>query len=374
MIGFIALAILVTLCAVALVVVPLFRNAESPAPVAAVIAALAIPAAALLLYATLTSYPWMAGAPGRGTPPSGPMASQGPMDGAPAANAPDFVALRQNADQHPDDINAWLALGEGYVEADRFADAKTSYGRALQLQADNSDAQLGLAEAQILEDRSSISGESGKMVESVLRRDPINPKALWYAGMVALSRGDNAAARFRWGQLLKLDPPAQVRHVIEQQLKMLDSGQPGGLAAPATAASANPAPAPPAGATAARPAAGASSGLSIRVSLDGALKSRLPAGAPLFVFARDPDRPGPPVAVVKRSASELPATIELTDANMMVPGQTLSSLRQVKLTARISGGGGPIAAPGDLYGEWLWTADQASRPIEIVINQIVGAP
>jgi cytochrome c-type biogenesis protein CcmH len=157
--------------------------------------------------------------------------------------------------------------------------------------------------------------------------------------------------------------------VLEQQLARLDGG--GGVPgtrqqdtnrAAAQADTVSPAAGPPA------------AGFTLAISVDSAFKSRVPAGAPLFVFARDPDRPGPPVAVVRRGAGELPLTLSLTDANMMVPGQSLSSLARVKLTARVSMRGNPVAAPGDIYGEILWTRGQPSAPVRIVLNSVVGQP
>ena len=55
---FIALAIVAALLAAGLVVLPLLRNREQPAPIAATLTALVIPAAAVLLYLTGSNYGW----------------------------------------------------------------------------------------------------------------------------------------------------------------------------------------------------------------------------------------------------------------------------------------------------------------------------
>jgi cytochrome c-type biogenesis protein CcmH len=375
MVAFLALAIVLMIAAVATVVVPLLRTDKETSPIAAVSAAVLIPAAAILLYASVSTYSWFR-APGPATASS---AASGPSTaGDMGPNAPDLGALRAATEARPDDPQAWLALGGGYAEAERFAEAKEAYKRAESLGAGGSDARLGFAEAEILENPATLEEDAGRAVEEIAAAEPDNPKALWYAGMAAARRGDNAAARSRWQALLALSPPQPVRHVLEQQLARLDGaggapvmgggGAQGGRPAAQASAQGNAPPGTPA------PGGDGTAGFTLELSVDSALRSRVPGGAPLFVIARDPDRPGPPVAVVRRTAGELPLTVSLTDANMMVPGQSMSSLAKVKLTARVSNAGNPIPAPGDVYGEILWTRGQPTAPIRIVLNSVVGQP
>jgi cytochrome c-type biogenesis protein CcmH len=188
-------------------------------------------------------------------------------------------------------------------------------------------------------------------VEEVLAQDPANPRALWYGGMAALERGANDVARDRWQRLLALSPPQQVRQIIETSLAELAGG---------------------AGTTGAAPAAGgdASVRLAVRVSIAPGLASRVNPGAPLFLIARHPDRPGPPLAVVRRESQSLPSTVEITDADVMVPGQTLGDVAQMKLTARFSNGGNATASSGDVFGETVWSRERPG-PLEITMDSIV---
>jgi cytochrome c-type biogenesis protein CcmH len=92
----------------------------------------------------------------------------------------------------------------------------------------------------------------------------------------------------------------------------------------------------------------------------------------LFLVAREPARPGPPIAVVKQSAANLPAVIEISDANAMLPGRTISTLERVKLIARISISGEPTAQPGDISGETvLETSIAFSDTVVIEMDQVV---
>jgi cytochrome c-type biogenesis protein CcmH len=240
-----------------------------------------------------------------------------------------------------------LALGQRYMVDERFADARNAFTRAVELEPQNSEAQLGAAEAGILLDRTALTGEACQVIEQVLTAQPDNPKALWYGGMVALTRGARDIARDRWNRLLALSPPERVRQIIEAELARLGEES----------------------SSDSRPA-DSSMRLAVRISVAPALADRVKAGAPVFLIARDPDRAGPPVAVVRREAAILPSTVEITDADMMLPGQTLSDLAQVRLTARVANGGEARAASGDVFGETLWTRDSAA-PLEITMDSVV---
>ena len=87
---------------------------------------------------------------------------------------------------------------------------------------------------------------------------------------------------------------------------------------------------------------------------------------------RDGQNGGPPLAVIRRQASDLPLTLAISDADIMLPGKTLASLASAKLVARIANGGDPIARPGDIYGEAQWVRTGASgSPVSILIDQVV---
>ena len=338
MIAFLTAAAAMTLVAVVLVVVPLFRERSAPAPVAAIMTALAFPAAVALLYAAITSYPWSA-APGTA-------ASE-------IADSPEISALKERVKQAPEVAAGWVNLGDGYLAQERFRDARDSYREAIRLSSQTGDdLRLAFAEASILADRQAVMGEAGQIIDEILSRNPLNPKALWYGGMAALGRGDIATARSRWSKLLELTPPPRIREIIEQQLAGLnDSPRPGMADAPLAA-----------------------SGMSIpvRVTVKPELAGRIEAGAALFLIARAPGGAGPPLAVVRRDSATLPLDLEISDADSMVPGRTIVGLPVVKLTARIANDGEALAAPGDVFGEATWSPGSGGiAPLQITMDQIV---
>jgi cytochrome c-type biogenesis protein CcmH len=88
----------------------------------------------------------------------------------------------------------------------------------------------------------------------------------------------------------------------------------------------------------------------VAVSVEPTLASRLRPGTPLFVSARQPGIPGPPIAAVRLNSDQLPTTVTLSDANTMIEGRNLSSVDDVEIVARVAFGGTAVVASGDLFG------------------------
>ncbi len=71
----------------------------------------------------------------------------------------------------------------------------------------------------------------------------------------------------------------------------------------------------------------------------------------MFVFARDPGTPGPPLAAKRLTSSAIGTQVQLTPADSVMPGRALTAGQQVSVTVRVSFSGQPLPAAGDLYGE-----------------------
>ncbi|HET7756389.1 MAG TPA: hypothetical protein VFK87_03950, partial [Steroidobacteraceae bacterium] len=91
-------------------------------------------------------------------------------------------------------------------------------------------------------------------------------------------------------------------------------------------------------------------------------------GSPLFVFVRDPQHAGPPLAV-KRLASHFPQTVALTPADSMIPGRAFSAGQNVQVVARIARTGNPVAASGDPFGEVATQVGHAGA-VSLVIDRV----
>jgi cytochrome c-type biogenesis protein CcmH len=258
--------------------------------------------------------------------------------------------LAEHLERSPDDLRGWQLLATSYMQLGRYAEGRAAYERvwALTGQPDN-ELKVGFAEAQILADRSAVSGEAGRLIEEVLAADPGNPKALWYGGLTALELGREDVVRTRWTRLLALNPPEEVAQVIQTQLAALG-------APTSTVTQSLPAP--------------AGTEIKLKVELGPALSlSDLPSGAQLFLLARAPEG-GPPIAVIRQPPSALPGEFSLSDANVMIQGRSLAAYPEITVVARLSRSGQPTQQPGD------WQAEAIVRPgdtqtVALVIDQVV---
>lgn len=347
---FLLTAILLTMVTIGLVAWPLLRAGPNRSPLIAMLAALVIPGLVWFLYPKVSTYDW--------TNPASRIADTSNQ----ARSLDEAIAgLEKKLAENPADEEGWVLLGSSYLAVGRPAESAQAYQRAIDLsQGGNMVARLGAAEAQITADPAALSGSAGQEIEAILEREPRNPKALWYGGVLALSRGEIETVRSRWQALLELDPPQEIQQIIAGQLAQLDAGQSNTQVAVDQDVG----------------KASSASGIDLEVSISKGLRDRIAPSAPLFIFVRDPGKPGPPLAVVRRVASELPLSLTISDADLMLPGGPgLSALKSAALVARIAIAGNPVAQAGDLYGEATWSGLEGSgKAISIVIDQVVSQP
>lgn len=274
----------------------------------------------------------------------------------------DLAARLQN---NPDDLNGWKILGRSYMTMGNYGGAVDAFERAVELEsAQDAQTLVSLGEALLANTGSAIEGRIASMFENALALDANNPQALFYGGIAAFNRNDRETAANRWERLLALNPPAEIQGILQQRIAEW-RGESGPMPAAVPAPTQAPAPAP-----AAAPSASAGAVVSANISLNEAAAASLPAEATVFVIARDPAQPVPPIAVTRRRLSELPATVELGDRESMVPGRSLSGFAEFELIARVSVSGQPGANSGDWFGS-LIVKPAENRRVELPIQQQV---
>jgi cytochrome c-type biogenesis protein CcmH len=350
LITFWIVALAIGLAGSAIVMVPLLRSylrhpadKETPALTIGlgIAVAVALPVAAMLLYARWSTWDWaMAGETRPLT-----AAEEQQMHSMEEA----IAGLEQRLRDNPGDAQGWQLLGRSYMSLERFADAASAYRTALKLTDGSADLRAQYAEALFLSDPAGMRGEAGALFTQLLAEAPDNPRVVWYSGFAAFESGDEEQGRALWTRLLAMNPPEPMRLIIEQRLG---------------AASVASGPAP----TATEPAVEAGT-VQLSIKIDPALRASLSGPVPLFIFARG-QAGGPPLAVVRRSSSELPLTVNLSDDNAMMEGIKLSDQPALKLVARLALNGSPAAQAGDLFGEVQYSWDNGSRA-EIFIDQVV---
>jgi hypothetical protein len=107
------------------------------------------------------------------------------------------------------------------------------------------------------------------------------------------------------------------------------------------------------------------------VRLDPALAGKVSGEETVFIFARAVSGPRVPVAVLRRTAKELPIEFELDDSMSMTPEYKLSGFGKVIVGARLSASGEAGASTGDLEGYSTVVDVNGSEEVVITIDQSV---
>jgi len=108
------------------------------------------------------------------------------------------------------------------------------------------------------------------------------------------------------------------------------------------------------------------------VEITSRLARQAKSGVTLFIYAKQPNAPGPPLAVLRVRAEHWPVTFTLNDGNAMVPGRNLSNANSVQIEARISKNGDALPASGDLVGSVTSVNPRDGHPVKISIDREIG--
>jgi len=284
-----------------------------------------------------------------GSPGADLMAEGGPSDMDAMV-----AALDARLAGNPDDVEGWKMLGRSYIQLQRYDRAVYAFEQALDREGgDNGQTLADLGEAVTLAEGNGVTGRAAELIESAIAAAPNNPKALFYGGIAAFERNDRERAASRWEALLALSPPPEVQEVLRQRIaewrdEAVVQQEPPDRPIPGDGRLT----------------------VEVDVSLGEPASKVVPDNATVFIIARDPDQPSPPLAVVRRRAAELPATVSLSDADAMLPDRLLSKHTRLEIVARLSISGQPIEQPGDWYGIARIDTGKSTR-VDIIIDRIV---
>lgn len=255
-------------------------------------------------------------------------------------------ALAQKMQANPGDPKGWRLLGRSYAALGRFPDAVNAFAQAAQHGGDDADLYADWSEAVALA-QNRMSGEPEALARKALEKDAGNIKAKALLATAAYERHDYDTALRMWREVeaelraAGADPSEAAAAIAEIERAQQGSG----AAAPAAA-------------------------ITGRVELAPSLASRMQPGDTLFVYARAPSGPRMPLAILRRSAADLPLTFRLDDTMGMGAGPPLSQAPSVVVEARVSHSGQAIAQPGDLVGRSAEVKPGATD-VRVVIDQVV---
>lgn len=236
--------------------------------------------------------------------------------------------LERAAAAQPDSAEGLYFLGRAYMAQDRSADAAKVFERAVALAGRQPELLGQWAQAQYFADNKQWSPKIQALTDEALKLDPKEVTSLGLLGIAAFEGERYQDAIDYWGRLLAQLPPEDNSRVALQggidraTQKLKESG----------------------GTVAQAPKAAT---LKVRVDVSADVKAKALPGDSVFIFARAVSGPPAPLAAKRVTVAELPITVELGDADAMMPQLKLSNFPEVQLVARISRAGQPTV------GEWI---------------------
>jgi len=220
--------------------------------------------------------------------------------------------LEKKLEQDPDNLEGWRMLGRSYLVSKRYSDSVNAYAKANELSnGANPDVLVSYGEAKGFAANNTFDESSMQLFSKALKIDPNNERGLWYAGLAAYQLGNfNASVDYLETLLQKV--PNDQTEVKTALLKYLnDAKQKAGI----EVVQDNDIPAVQ--------NVGKSS-ITVNVSLSDELLKKHVNSDTLFIYARAMSGPKMPLALVKMTAGDLPATVTLDDSVSMMPSMTLS--------------------------------------------------
>lgn len=256
-------------------------------------------------------------------------------------------SIEDRSSQRPENADYLSILGDYFTAQGEHTKALARYEQLLSLFPESPEILAKAAQAEYLEGARSLSARAKRRAESALAADPNQGVALGTLGMAAFEAGAYRDAAEYWERLLALEPP----------------GSPGGRMLTELLAEA-------------RARMGASQGVdenpldpsAVRVLVTVALPSGVEvASGSVFVLARPANSTQRmPIAVVRRSVTDLPLSVSLDDSNSMA-GQSLSALDRVDIEVQLS----PSGQPGRQNASWIALAENVELGTETSLDLVL---
>ncbi len=283
------------------------------------------------------------------------------QDGGMPANFDEMVnKLAARLQQQPDDVDGWRMLARSYMYLKRYNEAAQVYNKLLALVGDQ-DPQLlsDLAFVLAILNNNQFAGQPTILLKAALDLDPNHQEVLWFLGLAAEQKKDYTAAIGYWQRALQVLSSTDVegRQALEARIAEARSQL-------------DDAPALQEMPSVTQTDSTDFAKIEVHVSLDPTLQDKVKPNDTLFIYARAVKGPPMPLAIEKKSASELPITVTLDDSMSMMPSMKLSSFQEIMVLARISSSGSAMLQSGDLQGQVSPIVLGKQDKVEVVINRV----
>ncbi|MFQ5469906.1 MAG: c-type cytochrome biogenesis protein CcmI [Gammaproteobacteria bacterium] len=273
--------------------------------------------------------------------------------------------LEQYLQQNPDDVEKWAMLGRTYYALGRYQDAAQTMGNAMSAGYQEPNFLVDYADALAMTTDRSLEGKPMNLIKRALRMDPNNQKALWLSGTAAYEKGDFESALRYWQRLKSLVPPGSedaksMQANIDEAKSLIISR--GGVVKDLNIAVDETA--------SVQQAKSAGKSVSGVVKLDPEFSSTVNPLDTVFVFARAPQGPKMPLAIIRARVDELPLDFSLDDSTAMNPSMSISRFSEVVIVARVSKSGNASPQSGDIQGTSK-LINVGAKDVSVVINELL---
>lgn len=319
------------------------------AKVTAVVLALVVSVMALSIYAKYGHQAELAMAL---DPSLAPQQADGEMPSMEQA----ITQLEARLEAQPENAEGWYMLANTYMGLEQFDKAVMGFANVLKYLPQDAPQYAGVsgqyAQALFFAKGGKMDPQIRQVIDQTLALEPLEITALGLLGIEAFEMGNYRAAMEYWLKALPNadgQPAESLRSGIRSaRERLIEAGEEVAEIPELKQVE-----------------------LRLSVSLDKSLLAQVDPQQPVFIFAR-PVGGRMPLAAVRLTVADLPATVVLDDSLAMQPQSKLSSVDEVEVVARISTSGEPKPQAGDLMGVISPVAVQGQVDIlDLSIDQIV---
>lgn len=266
--------------------------------------------------------------------------------------------LERAVKAQPESAEAWYFLAKTYMNRERPADAATAFEQVVKLAGRQPELLGQWAQALYFAGDRQWSKQLQQLTDEALHGDPHEVTSLGLLGIAAYEEERFAEAIGFWGQLvatLPAEDPSRdaIQGGIARAREQLGESAPASVTKPAG-----------------EMVAETGAGLTVEVQLAAEVVDKVRPTDAVFIFARALSGPPMPLAVKRITVADLPATVNLSDADAMTPQLRLSNFEQVRLFARVSRDGN--ATRGEWQGSSEPLAPDDADAVKLTIDQPVA--
>jgi cytochrome c-type biogenesis protein CcmH len=257
-----------------------------------------------------------------------------------------LAELKAVVAKQPENLEARLLLARSLMALNKPVEAQPHFKAAHRQKPGNAGLMIDYAESLFRgSPPSRPNTEAQALIDQALVLEPENSRAGFFKGILQLQAGKPAEAAKTWEALLpKIDNATAAALLPQINRARKDAGLPA-MALPKVAS------------------------IAVTVVLGDGLQAQTPPGAVLFVFAKTADGSGPPIAAKRLPVSQFPMTVQLSDADSIMPTATLFSQNTFTLYARISASGMAEQSSGDWQATPVTVQSDTLGPVTLTLQR-----